>query len=500
MSALAVDEYPVAIHDLMSSSGVRFGTSGMRGLVSEMSWDLCYAYTAAFIKVVVPSGARSVALGMDLRPSSPAIAAACAAAIRDAGVIVDFCGPLPTPALAYYARQQGLACVMVTGSHIPFDRNGIKFYGVKGEITKADEQAIGDAVVHLPLKHRFMPLPPVNPVASALYLQRYLQFFPENILRGMRLGVYEHSGVGRDLLGEILRKMGASVVSLGRTNDFVPVDTEAMRDEDVRLARDWAREFCLDAILSTDGDADRPLMADERGEWLRGDVLGILCAQYLHSQAVATTVNCNTAVEDCRSFFEVVKTRIGSPYVIEAVEHLVEVGFVHAVGFEPNGGFIVGSHIHRDGRCLMPLMTRDGVLPMLCLLAAARGKGCAISELSSDLPARFTASGRLQSFPSPAIRKVLAELVESNTMIDDFLDGIAAPAYRLDLTDGVRIYLENDEIVHFRASGNAPELRCYAESDSPQRSECLVRECLDRFARHRDVMRIFANRTPRVSS
>lgn len=492
MSASGIQEFAVPISELVGDSGLRFGTSGVRGLVSEMTWERCFAYVSAFLKEVVPTGAKSVALGMDLRPSSPAIAAACAAAIRHAGLAVDFCGSLPTPALALYAGQERVPCVMVTGSHIPFDRNGIKFYRAEGEITKADEQAIVNAQVVLPPACPLMHLPPVNPVAVERYMRRYLQFFPEKVLEGLRLGVYEHSGVGRDILVDLLKRLGASVVSLGRTQDFVPVDTEAVRDEDVLLARDWVAEYGLDALLSTDGDADRPLMADERGEWLRGDVLGILCAQYLQSQAVATTVSCNTAVEDGASFAKVLKTRIGSPYVIEAVKQLVGEGFLNVVGFEPNGGFLVGSHIYRDGCCLPPLMTRDAVLPMLCLLVAARDKVCAVSHLISDLPARFTASGRLQSFAPAASRTILAELAASISAVDDFLGHTVAPACRLDLTDGVRIYLENGEIVHFRASGNAPELRCYAESDSPQRSEDLVRACLDRFASYHEAMPVFA--------
>jgi len=487
MSALLVQDRSIAIRDLMNASGVRFGTSGVRGPVSDMSWDLCFAYASAFLKIVVPRSATTVALGMDLRPSSPAIAAACAAAIRHAGMSVDFCGPLPTPALALYAQQQGVACIMVTGSHIPFDRNGIKFYGLDGEITKADEQTIVNAEVLLPAKSPYMPLPAVNSAAQDLYLRRYQEFFPENVLAGMRLGVYEHSGVGRDLLGELLRRLGATVVSLGRTNGFVPIDTEAMRDEDLRLAREWVVEYGLDAILSTDGDADRPLLSDEKGEWLRGDVVGILCAQYLKSQALATTVNCNTAVDDCGSFVEVLKTRIGSPYVIEAVKKLVDRGFVNVVGFEPNGGFLVGTPICHGERRLLPLMTRDAVLPMLCLLAAARDKDCRLSDLQRTLPSRFTASGRLQDFPVEVSHEILTTLAAGTPFVDGFLDGLAAP-YCLDMTDGLRIYLAGDEIVHFRASGNAPELRCYAESDSRERSEELVASCLQRFAHRREAI------------
>ena len=202
------------IQDLMDTSGVRFGTSGARGLVADMSASVCFAYTAAFLRVIaVPAGSR-VALGIDLRPSSPAIASACAAAIRHAGLEVDYGGPLPTPALAYYAQEQGIPALVVTGSHIPFVRNGIKFYRPTGEITKADEAGIAAASVELPEQALSVPLPALNPAIRSLYLGRYQSYFPAHSLAGMRLGFYEHSSVARDLLRELLESLGAEVSSL----------------------------------------------------------------------------------------------------------------------------------------------------------------------------------------------------------------------------------------------------------------------------------------------
>ncbi len=470
----------IAIRDLMESSGVRFGTSGARGLAADMTSEVCFAYASAFLQAVSAT-AGTVALAIDLRPSSPDIAAACAAAIRHAGLAVDYCGAIPTPALAWYAQTKGVPAIMVTGSHIPFDRNGIKFYRTSGEITKTDEGNITHAVVALPSGDLAIDLPAVNPEARQCYIDRYLRFFPEKCLDGMTLGVYEHSSVARDLLRDLLEALGASVVSLGRTDAFVPIDTEAVSDEDVERARGWAGQHGFDAIVSTDGDADRPLVGDEHGQWLRGDIVGILCAQYLEAQAVVTTVNCNTAVERCGAFDEVVTTRIGSPYVIEAMESLAAAGGRTTVGFEPNGGFLVGTAIEKAGRILGPLPTRDAVLPMLCLLSMSREKGCRLSGLPLGLPRRFTASDRVQDFPTETSRRVLAELAPSAASIDELLGDLCGKLVRLDQTDGLRMFFAEGDIMHFRPSGNAPELRCYAESESPERASELVREGLKRF-------------------
>jgi phosphomannomutase len=469
----------IAIQDLMRASGVVFGTSGVRGLVAEMSSEVCFAYTAAFLKAVSATSGR-VALAIDLRPSSPGIAEACTAAIRQAGLSVDFCGAIPTPALACYAQTKGLPGVMVTGSHIPFDRNGIKFYSQAGEITKADETRISQSAIDLADDALTSALPEVNRGAYRGYIDRYVGFFPRKCLAGMKLGFYEHSSVARDLLQELLQLLGAEVICLGRTDSFVPIDTEAVSDADIQQARRWAEQYRFDAILSTDGDGDRPLLGDERGRWFRGDIAGVLCAQYLRAHAVVTTVSCNSAVELCNSFSQVVRTRIGSPYVIQGIEQLIAAGAQNVVGFEPNGGFLVGSAIEKDGKTLSPLLTRDAVLPILCLLSLARKKRCKVSELTQDLPARYTASDRLQNFPTETSRRILLGLAASTAAIDHLLTGLSGKAVSVDQTDGLRIFLESDEIVHFRPSGNAPELRCYAESATQERSEFLVQQCLQR--------------------
>lgn len=467
------------VGDLISRSNVRFGTSGARGLVADMTDEVCYAYAAAFLKSV-GSMAGKVVLGHDLRPSSPRIAAACAAAIRDSGRQVVYAGALPTPALAFYAAQLGVPTLVVTGSHIPFDRNGIKFYRAEGEISKADEQAMLNAVVELPEVVTPVSLPPPDERAGEAYARRYLDFFGTGVLAGMRVAVYEHSSVARDVLRGILEGLGAEVISLGRTDTFVPIDTEAVRPEDVVQAKLWAEEHAFDAILSTDGDADRPLIGDERGGWLRGDVVGILCAQYLGAAVVVTPVSSNTAVEKCGSFDIVVRTRIGSPYVIAGMEAFLSKNGDVVVGYEANGGFLLGSDAVIQGRRLRALPTRDALLPMLALLCLARERGCKLSQLTQGLPARYTASDRLQSFATEKSKMLLTRLLDSPAILKQTLAPQAGAILGIDQTDGLRVTFESGDIVHLRPSGNAPELRCYAESSSAERAKILCDECLQR--------------------
>jgi len=467
------------IREVMSSSGVTFGTSGARGLVSAMTDEVCAAYTAAFLSVVRQSfDVSRIALGVDLRPSSPRIAAACAAAIREQGIQVDYCGALPTPALALYAQNEGIPAIMVTGSHIPFDRNGIKFYRPDGEITKSDEMAISDAIVAI--GQISVELPAVNPAALEQFVQRYLDFFPAQHFKGLRLGVYEHSSVARDVLRTLLEGLGAEVTSLGRTEEFVPIDTEAVAEVDIQRGKDWAVQHHFDAIISTDGDGDRPLISDENGHWLRGDIVGLICARYLGATKVVVPVSCNSAIELCGAFASVVRTRIGSPYVIAGMQEAASGVDNGVVGFEANGGFLVGSRFTRDGKSIAPLPTRDAILPALAVLAAAREANGKVSNLMKDLPERYTASDRLQAFPVAASRQLIQELSNDPQALQRYLTPDNANPVDCNTTDGLRITFDNGEIVHLRPSGNAPELRCYCEAASEQRAMQLVQTVLSR--------------------
>jgi phosphomannomutase len=464
---------------LMQECGVAFGTSGARGLVTAMTDRVCYGYTAGFLAHVAEQGefapGGEVALAGDLRPSTPRILAACARAVRDMGGVPLFCGYVPTPALALFAFARGIPSLMVTGSHIPADRNGIKFYRNAGEVLKEDEAGMSRQVIDLD-GGRFdaagmlvepETLPPVTEVEAA-YVQRYRDHFGAGALTGKRIGVYQHSAVGRDVLARILTELGAEILLLGRSEVFVPVDTEAIRPEDVVLARDWAAEHTLDAIVSTDGDSDRPLIADEAGKWLRGDVLGILCADAVGATSVVTPVSSNSAVEASGRFARVLRTRIGSPYVISAMLAEQAAGSACVVGYEANGGFLLGSAIAGKTGTTVALPTRDAVLPMLAVLAA---DAPSVSAQLAGLPQRFTYSDRVTPFPPEASASLFGSLTDGDeaTRIarqTTLFGSFAGDCTAIDLTDGVRARFAGGGVIHVRGSGNAPELRCYTEAAS----------------------------------
>ncbi|WP_254682282.1 phosphomannomutase [Marinomonas sp. FW-1] len=467
----------VHVKQLSDELGVAFGTSGVRGLVSDLTPALCFAFVRSFMQTVCASSNR-VAIGVDLRPSSPDIAKACILAVESSGAEVIYCGDLPTPALAFYAMQNSMPAVMITGSHIPFDRNGIKFYRPDGEISKADEAAILDGRVEIPDaiadQVAAFTLPAMNPSAIDVFKHRYASLFPKTMLQGKRIGVYEHSSVARDVIKDLLSHFGAEVISLERTETFVPIDTEAVSEEDVQKGLDWFKEYKLDAIISTDGDGDRPLIANEKGEWLRGDIVGVLCADYLKASHVAAPVNVNTVLElqgeKQNPPRVVLRTRIGSPYVIAGMEELLQATpDARVVGYEANGGFLVGSDFSVNNDVLHALPTRDSVLPALIVLAMSFEQDRPISQLTAEFPERYTASDRIKDIPTDVSRQLIADLKINKEKQAELLSVIAQDDEVLEVvstdeTDGLRMTLNNGDIVHLRPSGNAPELRCYAES------------------------------------
>jgi len=456
-------------------SGIQFGTSGARGLVTQFTANACAAFTYAFISGMKKEFTfKQVAIAIDNRPSSPAMAQACTKALEQLGIEAIYYGVVPTPALAYVAMQDNIPCIMVTGSHIPFDRNGLKFYRPDGEISKADEQAILNADAEFEAITDLAELV-VNPKAGTAYIERYTSLFDSSLLAGKRVGIYEHSSAGRDLYADMFIALGAEVIALERSDEFVPIDTEAVSEADKLKAKNWSAQYNLDFIFSTDGDGDRPLVADENGDWLRGDVLGLLCANAMRIEALAVPVSCNTAIESCELFNHVRRTKIGSPYVIAEFEELVK-SYDSVAGFEANGGFLLGSDVVVNNKLVKALPTRDAVLPALMLLAAASENN--ISVLVNTLPQRMTHSDRIQSF---ATEKSVAILAVAKEQPENFLAQLGFSEFvvaEINTTDGLRLTLTNDDIIHFRPSGNAPELRCYAESNSIEQAQYLVNQAL----------------------
>jgi len=542
---------------------LKFGTSGRRGYVVDLTQLEVYLNASAELEYLqsLPAEQGGISRGddfyyaYDLRPSSTVfvpeekgrgeLAQTIERAIRDAGMSPVNLGAIPTPALTYCGLLRNKGSIMITGSHIPFERNGYKLNTSAGELLKNDEEPIGERVERLRRKLHEQPLAdsifnekgmfktghqelsPVRDEGRSAYVARYLDFFAGRDLNGLRLVAYQHSAVGRDILVDVLREFGAEVLPAGRSDTFVPIDTENIDSEQLSTICALVSEAVsehgpIDAVVSTDGDSDRPLIlgvskakAAPEVRFFGGDLVGMVVAEFLEVDSVVVPISCNDAVDlgNLRHLLEP-KTRIGSPFVIAGMEKARTKGKKRVCGWEANGGFLLGSDITHNGRVLRALPTRDALLPVLSVLFAAKEKGTDLAALFRQLPARFSKAALLKKFPRSQALQIVARITPSNSTVNEVVFGhsgvklldsegreIPDPAHggesvaairselssffppalgfdgivRINYTDGVRIYFANGDITHVRPSGNADEFRIYAVAGSQARADEIAR-------------------------
>jgi len=463
---------------------MKFGTSGLRGLSVDLTGRASALYAMAFGKYLLQSNKAAqgdcVLIGRDYRDSSPEIAGNCAGALASLGFKILDCGTVPTPALALYGLERKAACLMITGSHIPADRNGIKFYRPDGEIDKQDETAIAALAAEIEaegISDESATAEDHSAIAAELFYERNIALLPEKALSGLKIGVYQHSTVARDLFVDVLAHYGADVVPLGRSETFIPVDTEAVSPETLSLLKKWAPEHSLDAIVSADGDGDRPLLADERGVPLRGDLIGLITANFLGAGVVVTPVTSNSGIE-ANGSFEVVRTKVGSPFVIAGMADALSAGKNGVMGFEANGGLLTASSFTLNGRPLSPLPTRDSFLPVLAVLLLSAEQKKPLSQIAAAYNLPVAAADRLENFAQEKSAALMAHLRASRTNLEAFLAPVGTVKGLSDI-DGLRVSLTDGSTIHFRPSGNAPEMRCYVEAANQDEAETLLSKGLD---------------------
>ncbi len=521
---------------------LKFGTSGLRDTVENMTDMECYVNARGFIAYLKDAGefkkGDTIAIAGDRRPSTYKIKRAVAAAIADMGGIVDDQGQVPSPALAYYAMCNNMAGIMVTGSHIPADRNGIKFTKCSGEILKSDESGILENVRKERIKvcsiedsifdkkrtfkadseskfNQLLRAEGHTGESGQFYIDRYKdafgnEFFPE----GTKIFLYQHSAVGRDIVKDIFESLGAKIfapnIKIGneplRSDQFVPVDTESVSDKTLGIFKKVLVDNDLDIGITLDGDSDRPLLVYREYEggkpkdfvkYITGDILGLLAILGLEKinikvDAVCVPVSANDSIiRICKDKgIELTQTKIGSPFVIAAMNDSIEShrGEWNVFSWESNGGFLTGTDLTIGDKTLKALPTRDAVLPLLSVIHLIVKSGLSVSALIKTLTKRFTHADRKKAFPMEMAKSIISYLTPKDLNNRDELeiikkrieevflkcDGFGKPK-ELDYTDGIRILFDNGEISHLRPSGNAPEFRNYAIADSQDRAREMVR-------------------------
>ena len=430
--------------------GRRFGTDGIRGEVgSEVSVDLALALGRA-VGYRFGTAGESVLLGRDTRRSGEMLTAALAAGITAAGADVIDLGVVTTPCLVHASRETGGAAIMVSASHNPAPDNGLKVViaGRKADddVENELERLLDDATeIPLLLNAAIGRMRPER--GSLAAYERHLVEAAGDAFRGLRLGIDCANGSASGVAPDLFRSLGADVTVLFDAPDGMNINDGCGSTHPERLAETVAAAG-LDIGLAFDGDADRLIAVDERGQPVDGDsVMGVcalarLAAGTLRNNLLVVTVMTNGGLERVvrQAGGTIIRTPVGDRHVLTAMEHHDAV----------LGGEQSGHIIFRDRAT-----TGDGLLTGIELVRAMRAAGQPLSELADRIP----------RLPQVMIN---SDAERRDEWQDD--PDLSAAVMRATLAIGDR------GRILVRPSGTEPKIRIMVEGDDAEEIERIARE------------------------
>ena len=368
--------------------GRLFGTDGVRGIANkELTGELAYALGVAAGHVLgmqVKGRKPGFLIGKDTRISGDMLEQAISAGLLSAGCDVRHAGVLPTPAIAYMTRQTGAtAGVVISASHNPFEYNGIKLFNSDG-FKLAD--ALEDDIAEIVAKHENM-----NSQITGILLGRldqfdeeaqnaYAEFLRNNLnedLGGFRIVVDCAHGAAYEVARRFFDSVGADAIFMGSKPDGTNINKGRGSTHPESMQRRVLREGA-DVGLAFDGDADRLICADEKGEIIDGDKLMYVLAKSLklrgklEKDLLTATVMSNLGFENAvkREGIVLQRADVGDRYVLELMQKTGSV-----FGGEQSGHLIF----------LEEHTTGDGIFAAIRFLEALKQSGMKTSELAADV-------------------------------------------------------------------------------------------------------------------
>lgn len=374
----------------MNNRGRRlFGTDGIRGLANhdpmtpEMSLKLGKALTYTLRQDKKSSYKPTIVIGKDTRLSGYIFEQALSSGISSMGADVFLVGPLPTPAIAFItASMRADAGIVISASHNPYEDNGIKIFDRYGyKLPDEKEMEIEDLIWNG--KERLLKSSP-DEIGKAFRIDdapgRYVVFtknsFPNNLtLEGIKIVLDCANGAAYKVAPTIFKELGAEVITIGVNPDGKNINTDC-GSLNPALLRDKVLETGADVGIALDGDADRVIFCDEKGELVDGDKIIAICAQEmiekgtLRGNSVVTTLMSNMALERfiVDKGLEFVRTQVGDRYVVEEMRARNS-----NLGGEQSGHIIFLDHT----------TTGDGTLAALQVLGIMTTKEKSLSEMAT---------------------------------------------------------------------------------------------------------------------
>jgi phosphoglucosamine mutase len=424
-----------------------FGTDGIRGKANHypMTGEIAFEVGRAAAYVLrKKNGRNKILIGKDTRLSGYMLESALTSGICSMGTNVALVGPMPTPGIAFVTRSLRVdAGVVISASHNPYDDNGIKFFSSDGfKLPDAIESEIEKTM----FSQRLEKIRPEGAGigkavriddASGRYIEYVKSSFPKGrTLEGMKIVIDCSNGSAYKITPDVLKELGANVIAINDKPDGININANCGATHPEAMQRS-VLEHKADIGIAHDGDADRTIICDERGEIVDGDKLMAICALdlkkdgKLNGNTIVATVMSNIGFELFlkKSGIKVLRTKVGDRYV---VEEMVKKGC--NLGGEQSGHIIFLDYN----------TTGDGPITALQILSTMCRREKSLSELASYIPI----------YPQVLVNVPVKKIKN----IDD-IPKIKTAIKKADKK------LENGRIL-VRPSGTEPKIRVMVEGDN----------------------------------
>lgn len=439
--------------------GRMFGTDGVRGIAnSELTADLAYSLGRAGAYVLTEGTHKpKILVGKDTRISGDMLEAALVAGILSVGAEAVILGVVPTPAVAHLTRKYGAdAGIMISASHNPVEYNGIKFFDNKGY--KLQDELEDEIQRVIETGFEGVPSPVGHDLGKSTIevgaLDEYMDYAMSTVavdLKGLKIALDCANGACYKAAVKSFRELGAEVYVINDNPDGTNINEKCGSTHPEELMDYVVRKNC-DLGFAFDGDADRCLAVDEKGNLINGDFILTLCAKYLKDlgqlkdDTLVVTVMSNLGLDIAcnKEGINLIKTKVGDRYVLE---EMIKDGYV--LGGEQSGHIIFLNYNS----------TGDGLVTALQVAAIKKKSGKTLSELAGimkELPQV------LVNAKVPNDKKNIyledKEIIEAIKKIEEDLHGVGRVLIRSSGTEPlVRVMLEgeNQEEIDKMAHGLA---------------------------------------------
>lgn len=437
-----------------------FGSSGTRGIANE---DLTPDFVISIAKAAGSvSEATRFAVARDTRTSGQMLAAACASGLASVGIDVDLLDVAPTPSVQLYAETNETPALVITASHNPPEYNGVKLIGASGIEPTIEELEQIEQVLKT-RSFRTVPWDKVGhlrrvPDVNSQYVTTVIDAVDKDRISAADLTIALDPGHGAGAVTNprLYRKLGCRVVTVHSEPDgsFPGRDPEPV-EQNLGDLQQLVRAAEADVGIAHDGDADRAIFIDERGEYIEGDgaLAAFAAAELERGDVVVSAVNASQRLVDVTESIDarLELTPIGSTQIITRIRELQRSGERVPIAGEGNGGIIFPDY----------RLTRDGAY------TAARFLELLTTQPASEVVSTFN------EYQNVRVNLEYESRVHRDAMLDAVTDFAQTEPADLTTVDGYRLDYD-DAWVLVRSSGTEPIIRVYAEARDQETAQTLI--------------------------